>query len=215
MAKRTDTPISGVATRAGQVSAAVGTAVRGTAAIAGAGQVQAVGAWLTKLPANHPFYALVGRVASEWSHFEHTLDLIIWDLARWQTSGFSDQIAACITAQIGGAIGRCHAIEALSEFRGIPDKPIISAIRKLRGDSARPADDRARVVHDAWYIEEPSHIPGVFRAMPKTDRRFGVHGYTEPEFNTLLAKIAALQKRSGDISDEISDALNTLRNMPT
>jgi hypothetical protein len=32
------------------------------------------------LPEDHPFYALVGRVASEWAHLEHILDTTIWDL---------------------------------------------------------------------------------------------------------------------------------------
>jgi hypothetical protein len=27
------------------------------------------------LPKEHPIYSLVGRVASEWSHYEHVLDL--------------------------------------------------------------------------------------------------------------------------------------------
>src|SRR5262245_35059281 len=30
------------------------------------------------LPEEHPFYALVGRVASEWAHLEHILDTTIW-----------------------------------------------------------------------------------------------------------------------------------------
>jgi hypothetical protein len=32
------------------------------------------------LPEDHPFYALVGRVASEWAHLEHIVDLTIWEL---------------------------------------------------------------------------------------------------------------------------------------
>lgn len=100
MAKKTRTSILGAAaTSAGQVSGPVRTIVSGAGVITGAGQVHAVGTSLTKLPADHSFYTLVGRVASEWSHFEHTLDLTIWELARWGTDGFTDQTAACITAQ--------------------------------------------------------------------------------------------------------------------
>jgi hypothetical protein len=31
-----------------------------------------------RLPDNHPVYNLLGRLASDWSHVEHTLDTIIW-----------------------------------------------------------------------------------------------------------------------------------------
>lgn len=31
-------------------------------------------------PKDHPIYNLVGQVASEWAHFEHALDRIIWAL---------------------------------------------------------------------------------------------------------------------------------------
>src|SRR4051812_10953844 len=48
--------------------------VAATGYAAGIGTAVGVGAWLAPLPAEHSFYALVGRVASEWSHFEHILD---------------------------------------------------------------------------------------------------------------------------------------------
>src|SRR3954462_14881620 len=106
MAKRTDTTIQGAeATAEGGQDLTTHARVQGAAATAGTGQAQAVGAWLTKLPDDHFFYNLVGRVASEWSYFEHTLDLIIWELATWQTDALTDQIPACITAQIMGVPG--------------------------------------------------------------------------------------------------------------
>jgi hypothetical protein len=181
------------------VASSVGTA-------AGIGGTFGVGAWLTPLPADHPFYALVGRVASEWSHFEHILDLTIWDLARWRTEGFTAQIAACITAQIGGIPGRCNAIVSLGLLRGIDDA-ILKQVRKLRGHAYPPADQRARMVHDAWFIEEPSHKPGAFRAMPNSDPRFGVQDIPESKFEDLFKQIAELQTRSTEIRNAISSAL--------
>jgi hypothetical protein len=52
-------------------------------------------------PDDHPVYTLIGKVASKWSHLEHTLDLIIWDLA-----GIEPEKGACITAQMMGAANR-------------------------------------------------------------------------------------------------------------
>src|SRR5580700_5640440 len=49
------------------------------------------------LPEEHPFYSVVGRVASEWSHLEHILDLTIWEII-----GIRPEIAACVTSQILG-----------------------------------------------------------------------------------------------------------------
>src|SRR5262245_1557816 len=41
--------------------------------------------WFEQLPDEHSFYNMVGRVASEWAHFEHVLDLAIWELLSWKT----------------------------------------------------------------------------------------------------------------------------------
>jgi hypothetical protein len=57
------------------------------------------------LPSDHRVYTLIGNVASEWSHLEHTLDLIIWDLAH-----IDAEKGACVTAQIIGATPRFRAI---------------------------------------------------------------------------------------------------------
>jgi hypothetical protein len=35
---------------------------------------------LTSRPEDHPFFGSIGRVNAHWAHFEHVLDLIIWDL---------------------------------------------------------------------------------------------------------------------------------------
>src|SRR5260370_17366071 len=56
-------------------------------------------------PADHPIYAKVGKVASDWAHVEHTLDMIIWEL-----SGIEFQKGAAITAQLMGAFSRFNAI---------------------------------------------------------------------------------------------------------
>ena len=182
--------------------------VRRAATTVGTGGATGVGAWLTPLPPDHPFYALVGRVASEWSHLEHILDLTIWDLARWKTEGFTDEIAACLTAQIGGIPGRCNAIESLGILRGLDDATIIKPVRKLRQEAHSPADNRARMIYDAWFIEEPSKKPGAFRAMPNSDRRFGVQEIPERTFENLLEQIAELQKRANEIRNAISNALH-------
>jgi hypothetical protein len=63
-------------------------------------------------PSDDPIYALIGRVASTWSHLEHILDEIIWDLV-----GIEASRVACITGQIIGATNRYRAITSLIKQR--------------------------------------------------------------------------------------------------
>jgi hypothetical protein len=69
---------------------------------------RAVGESLCAPPDDHPIYAKVGKVASDWAHVEHMLDLIISELAATNL-----QIVVCITAQMTGVYPRCKAILAL------------------------------------------------------------------------------------------------------
>jgi hypothetical protein len=51
---------------------------------------------------------LLSQMASDWSHVEHTLDTIIWQLA-----GVDAEAAVCILSQISGAYNWYKAIVAL------------------------------------------------------------------------------------------------------
>jgi hypothetical protein len=78
----------------------------------------------SSLPGDHPYYALIGRVASEWTHFEHILDEIIRDISQ-----IHENVALCITRQKMGATPRFKAIEALTKYVGLPE----SLLKKTRG----------------------------------------------------------------------------------
>ena len=125
-------------------------------------------ATFNKPPDNHPIYALVGRVAAEWSELEHQLDGIIWRL-----SGTSSPQAACLTSQMIGHFPRFNAIIALLNFHNA-QKTVIEAADKERGKVSQLAEKRARTVHDAWYIGPSYPDPLQFRARPRGDLTFGM-----------------------------------------
>jgi hypothetical protein len=119
------------------------------------------------LPPNHPLYARIGRVASEWAHIEHILDLIIWKLAD-----IHDKHGACITSHVFGVNPRCKAIGALGASRLSAN--LLKKFRQLASDSFAVADLRARILHDPWYIEQVSGKTGQFKAMPASDLQYGI-----------------------------------------
>ncbi len=111
-------------------------AARGMAACATSASF--VAAWTAPLPEDHVFYRNVGRVASEWSHLEHALDVAIWEL-----SGTKPEIASCITAQIMGVGPRCKTIMNLASHFGMSS----AELKPLRTLMSR--------THSRWLTKEP------------------------------------------------------------
>jgi len=161
------------------------------------------------LPADHPFYANVGRVASEWSHLEHTLDLIIWDL-----SSLAPSLAACITSQIMGVGPRCKVILSLGKAKGLKDTTI-KPFRKLMSDSYAVADLRARIVHDPWYAELNTNQPSQFKSMSYSDQRFGFHDVTQVDIDKTIAAIRNLQECAAKLRSTVLDALSASQQTPS
>jgi hypothetical protein len=168
---------------------------------------------------DHQIYSFVGRVASEWAHLEHTLDLIIWELA-----GIDQQDGACITAQMMGAIPRYRTI--LTQLRhkvrvnSDLDK-FLSKINKLQGDTHDPQEERNRIVHDPWYVtfEWGANLtgrfgpetPAQFKSMPHKSPRFGIVDADMEKIEKTLEQIKQLASRADAIRQEISAALEAWR----
>lgn len=148
------------------------------------------------LPPNHPLYVRIGRVASEWAHIEHILDLIIWKLAD-----IHDKQGACITSQILGVNPRCKAIATLGAGRLSPN--LLKKFRTLASDSFVVSDLRARILHDPWYIEQVSGKTCQFKAMPASDPRYGIQDVDESEIDKTITKIKALQERASSLHGNV------------
>jgi hypothetical protein len=145
----------------------------------------------TTLPTNHPIHSLVGQVAAKWSEVEHVLDHAIWRLAK-----IDDNTGACLTAQILGSGNRITAILALCHHRKI-DPTLIKKLRSLSGKILVSQNLRNRILHDAWYIEEPNEEPRQFKSMAKGEFLFGFHPVDEAFLNKVLAE---MQKRLDEIN---------------
>lgn len=155
------------------------------------------------LPEDHPFYALVGRVASEWAHLEHIVDLTTWELL-----GVDNRLAACMTAQYPGLPARCNAVCSLGIARGLT-KEQVKPFRNLKNEAYDEADWRARWVHDPWFVQEGTQ-PAQFRAMPAVDPRFGLQAISEDEIQETIREIKALQQQARNARKAVLDALASL-----
>lgn len=164
-------------------------------------------ATLRLLPEEHPFYALIGRVASEWAHIEHILDTTIWGLFE-----ADHELVACVTSQMMGVAPRCKAIITLCVVRGL-NESIWKPYRALMSDSYDTGDWRNRYVHDHWVMSEPGKATQ-FRAMSYKDQRFGLVEISKDEINKTLGKIREFQERASYLRADVLAAFAALPKKP-
>jgi len=155
------------------------------------------------LPGNHPFFVLIGRVASAWTYFEHILDEIIWNISQ-----IPEDLALCITGQIMGATPRLKIIEALCKYLGLPE-PLLKKAKKLKELQYGVAEQRNRIVHDPWFlVREP------FGPIQTTQLKSSPPGHqevTENEIRKTLTKIEALAAQAANLQLEFRETLYALR----
>lgn len=145
-------------------------------------------------PPDNPIYPLVGQIASNWSHVEHTLDILIWELAKVEP-----EAGACVTAQMMGAYSRFKAVIALLTLyqrrtnRNL--KSLIDTATELSQKANVPSEKRNRAVHDPWYDFGNGDLTGQFKAMPHRDLRYGIHPVDLTELQAALADIQKFSER--------------------
>jgi hypothetical protein len=157
------------------------------------------------LPPDHPINTMVGHVASTWSHVEHVLDLIIWELSKTEPT-----LAACITAQIMGIPPRCKAIIALGKVRGLAEATLKCVERFMR-KSYDVADERNRIIHDPWYISKGETEPAQFKSMPFKDWRYGIKPVTESAIKQTIETLTQRLTEAHDLRKKILDELQSLQ----
>jgi hypothetical protein len=165
-------------------------------------------------PADHPVYALVGRLANDWAHVDHTLDILICELAD-----VDGQAGACITAQIPGTFGRFNAIIQLLHFHQQKTnrnlKPLIDKATELAQKSNMPGNKRHRGVHDPWYVYPPSEDKtGQFKAMPRQDPRYGIYQVDMKDLDEDLRAVKKFADRVTEFRKAVLGALVTSPDRP-
>jgi hypothetical protein len=132
-------------------------------------------------PEDHPLYALVGRFVIEFAHLEHSIDVVIWDVI-----GGGQADAALKTRNLVGATKRIDRLIKLASKRGI-DAAVIADLRALNAAVLPLQIARNRIVHDPWYIDQKTQVPGQFRAMPSNEPHFGIKDIDEAYLRDQIA----------------------------
>jgi hypothetical protein len=158
----------------------------------------------TTLGGNHPHLPLIGRVASEWTHFENILDEIIIELSE-----IPEEIALCITRQIMGATPRFKMIESLGNLKEV-DTDLLRKARKLKSDQYETGEQRNRIVHDPWLVVQEA---GRRNEAPETTQ-LNTAGYTpvpESEIIKTIDSIKDLIRRAAELQIEFRARPRTSR----
>jgi hypothetical protein len=181
------------------------------AAIRSASGIGAFARVYRRMPDDHPIYQIVGQVASEWAHLEHTLDTLIWRLA-----GVAQADGACITAQLMGATPRYRTLIAQLTQRTKSERRFerfIKLVSALMYKTYDIQEQRNRIIHDPWYAEPVASLvgygaPAQFKSMPSKGLDFGIADINIESTKQTLAHIKELsakaQKLTSDIIDELS-----------
>jgi hypothetical protein len=166
----------------------------GNFAVAGS---EFVGWHFERPPTDHPIYSLVGRVASEWAHLEHSLDRIAWTLL-----GVISPRGAAVTSSLMGAAPRYKAILAQLEHRKHKDpqfEQYISKVTKLMQKTFDASESRNRIIHDPWYLDQKQGVAAQFKSYPAKDLRFGIREVDLKMIDETIAKIARLTEQSVEL----------------
>lgn len=155
------------------------------------------------LPDAHPFYAIVGRVASEWARLEHILDMIIWELAD-----LDPKRGACITAQFMGPAPRYNTIATLARYKGL-NPALAKRIARLKQKTFDVSEQRNRYIHDPWLIELDSGGVAQFRAMPAKNPRYGFEPIAPEETEKTISRIKDRLRDALELREDILIELET------
>lgn len=173
----------------------------GTGMAAGTSSAAAVGTFFLQPPEDHPVYAVIGRIAAEWSQLEHMLDYIIWNLADLQPP-----MGSCITGQMMGVTPRFKAISALSMHRGLPSG-LLDRLQSLSGKTFQVQERRNRIIHDAWYVEGVTNRTSQFRSKTPKEINYGVQHVEQAWIDQTIALIRQRVQDTQELRRDILVAL--------
>jgi hypothetical protein len=95
-----------------------------------------------------PQYAdRIASIASCWAHIEYYVNNSIWIVAA-----VDSKTGACMTSQIYTLQGRLAALLSLLKLHGAPNG-IISRVNKFTDTIRGPQENRNRVIHDIWLMD--------------------------------------------------------------
>ena len=130
--------------------------------------------------------------------------MIIWGLAETDRA-----VNSCMTAQIGSYAARFEAIAALAEFRKRRDKAMEKRINTLKGKIGSLAKERARYIHDAWFMQSSGDGPndinevGQFSNFSVNHRKFGFLPITEEKLRRFTQDIKQCAEKISKLRSDL------------
>jgi hypothetical protein len=177
---------------------AVGAAVGGCA-------VGGVGAWVTPLPSEHPFYEKIGKVIAGWAAIERRLDEMIFDLYQ----NLPQAEISRRTRKLNGK-KRVGVITSSCELCGL-DPSLAKDVDSLWKDELdKLYQQRNRIVHDAWYLTGADKVAQSRPQLP--EKEYGFPEITGEDLDELKAEI---WRRLENLRDLRTNLWEALKNRPS
>jgi hypothetical protein len=136
-----------------------------------------------------PYYEIVGRIASAWSHVEQLIDDTIWTLAE-----VSHDKGACITSQLQSLYPRFRALSALVELHG-GDKKILREIEAVSNSGMSLSKERNRAVHDPIGYHIDKQIAVIHRITADKSLEMDAIPANIAEYKNTRERITQYEKR--------------------
>ncbi len=156
------------------------------------------------LPDDYPAYALIGRVASEWAHYEVILDMAVQVLEK-----LDGPIGASGKSQVRAALIQISSIKKLAQKRGCLSE-IEKDVEALEEGTRDPQEQRNRIIHDPWTWERFSRKgPFQRRTKPRTNPAF--IPVPDEVLNKQIADTKDLQKKAMAILEVIRTKVAPIR----
>jgi hypothetical protein len=147
-------------------------------------------------------YAVIGRVAAEWSAFEATIVL--------QITNINAKIGVCLTSQINGSGRKLDAYVALARLLGAEKQ--LAKLNTFAKDTLSFAERRNRIVHDPWV---GLNTPHRLEATARRKLRFEFISVPTEDVQRLSFEITEHCVRFERLHDEIlADVIALLETQP-
>jgi len=157
-----------------------------------------------------PEYAdAIASIATCWATLEYYVNHSIWIVA-----GLNSPTGACITSQIFNFQSRLAALLSLLKLYRAPDN-IISRVNKFSDNIRGPQENRNRIVHDIWLIDNQNvGSMGRLETTASKKLQFSVKDVPLAQLKEIYAQLSASRLEFYNIRRDILDGRPSFPGIP-